>query len=56
MPVLIKNDTEMYVKENFVDGLSIVQVLKMLEKKLLEKDYDLENILTEYLSEKRNEH
>ena len=56
VPVLIKNDTEMYVKENFVDGLSIVQVLKMLEKKLLEKDYDLENILTEYLSEKRNEH
>tara|TARA_R100001460_G_scaffold3941_5_gene11502 strand:+ start:211 stop:564 length:354 start_codon:yes stop_codon:yes gene_type:complete len=55
-PVLIKNDTEIYVKENFVDGLSIVQVLKMLEKKLLEKDYDLENILTEYLSEKRNEH
>ena len=45
VPVLIKNDTEMYVKENFVDGLSIVQVLKMLEKKLLEKDYSVEEVI-----------
>lgn len=53
---MLKKDDEIYIKEDFAEGLTIVQVLKILEKKLLEKNYDLDEILRDFINKERNEH
>jgi len=55
-PVLIKNDAEIYVKENFVEALTVYQVFQMLQKKLDESDMDISNLIEDFVIQKRNEH
>ena len=54
-PVIVKEGERVYLNENFAENLTLLQAFQILEKKLLEKNYDLEELLTDFLS-KKNEH
>jgi len=54
-PVIVRDGEGVFVKENFIENITLLQAFQILEKKLLEKNYDLEELLTEFLS-KKNEH
>ena len=54
--VLIKDDSQIYVKENFVEALTVYQVFQMLQKKLDESDMDIRSLIEDFMIQKRNEH